>query len=188
MEGFPYSEPEAWAIVTRLPARPLYTHRVVWNRTGGKVARQRMGWISKVRREPNGCWSWVGPDIPRPGRAPILAYYVRSHEGHTGAAKGPSAYWWMIREWFPEFEPSLHRTYQTCGNIRCVSPIHRQHGTSRQFTKLTDEQVMAIYRQRYDRSMTSLANEFGVSRTLVRRIWIGDHRSNVTGHNRSVAP
>lgn len=189
MGEFPLSESAAWAIVSRPLIRPLYMHKDTWAREFKNVARQRRNWLRRVKRQPDGCWVWTGPTINRPNRAPILVYYVRPagrHEVTKGRYR--SAYWWMIREWFPEHDSRIHITHMTCGNKLCLSPLHRRSGSGAVRTKLTDEQAVEIYRQRYERSLNSLANEFGVTRRLVMLIWTGRSRADVTGHQQENLP
>jgi hypothetical protein len=171
---FTLTDAEAWAIVSKPPQRPLYQHIdtfVGW-------AKPRRQWFLRVSHEPSGCWIWHGKCVTVRGkRFPVFEY----EKG------GPriSAFWWMLREWFPQFEDrddGPRHSYPTCGDSQCISPVHRKVIKPIHRTKLTPDLVLAIYRQKGETPRTSTSVEFGISESTVTRIWHGRLWNDVTGH------
>lgn len=128
-------------------------------------------------RDATGCWVWGGP-VTYEGHP--VTYQWNPATAHNAKR---SAFLWMIENWFPDarFSDRTRATAPTCGESRCISPFHRRGRTFAHITKLTSDQVRQIFSLRDQAKMADVAEQFGVSVSLVSGIWAGKHHSNVTG-------
>ena len=143
-----------------------------------RVAKAKERFRNRVTYNPRtGCWVWGGP-VDYEGR-PIT--YQKHRRGEHNAKR--SAFVWMMEQWFPEvrFPDRSRGTVPVCGTATCISPKHRRGRSVNHVTKLSDAQVLQIFRQRDTRPMGDVAQEFGVSRSLVSGIWRGKHHVALTG-------
>lgn len=164
-------EQTAWGRLSESAPRGRYEHIGTWT----KRNRRRTNFVTKIRREPNGCWVWTGHSAQRGGKPyPLTSWRDRTNNVHVSR----SAFGFLVDTFFPEIDLP-NRTVSTCGVDLCISPLHRADGMVTNNT-LTAEQAVEVYRARGE-DPGGVAERFGVKRSQVLAIWRGRHWREVTG-------
>ena len=110
------AEGRAWRIIHQPAPRGKYEHSRAWSLRNSR----RQNFLSRLRRQPTGCWLWTG--ISRPGPKGLV--YPMFHWSQDGVKHSKSAFYWLMTEWFPDVDRPNDRaaTVATCGNSRCITP------------------------------------------------------------------
>jgi HNH endonuclease len=114
------------------------------------------------------CWKWKGAKLPKG--------YGKINDGTGRTISAHRVSWFLARGEYP-VQHVLHR----CDNPACVNPSHLFLGTiadnnadmlakGRKFSKLTQRQVAEIRKRLPSATTQSLADEFGVSQSLISHI------------------
>jgi hypothetical protein len=123
--------------------------------------------LSKVDKNPNGCWNWTGATSHGYGAIQMWPLVKRAHRVMYEHLIGPIPKGKLLRH--------------TCDNKRCVNPDHLLIGTKadngrdsvergqfRPNNKLTPEQVLKIRADR--RTHTAIALDYGVNQSAITRV------------------
>lgn len=166
-------EERAWRKLQEPAPRGVYQHVGTWQR----LNRRRQAFVSKIRREPDGCWVWTGQLSKRSGgkHYPAVSHRI------DGKSVQRSAFSWLLDEFFPEVSATRPiRTSPACGNSSCINPLHRINAMATNPT-ITPGQAVEIYELKGKETARVVAERFGVNYNHVLSIWRGRNWSDVTG-------
>lgn len=143
-------------------------------------------WSKVSKGQPHECWPWLsslsGSEYPKVWINDIG--YVATRVAYLD---------------FYGIQPGELLVCHSCDNTTCMNPNHFFLGTSPQNTadkvekgrqckgtdhhlcKLSEEQVIEIFRLRGIETSTSLARRFNISKSTVKAIWSGRNWSHLTG-------
>lgn len=170
-------EQTAWGRLLELAPRGRYEHLKSWE----KRNRRRRNFVRRLDRKPDGCWVWTGQRAKR-AQNDYPAITIRDNGKHWQR----SAFAWMTEEFFPEITLP-HRTFATCGNSMCVSPLHRANAMVTN-NILTADEALQVYQCKGKLKSHEVAQKFGISANQVLCIWRGRNWSEVTGHPKPQGP
>lgn len=164
------AEGRVWRRLQKPAPRARYEHERAWD----KKNRRRANFVSKIDRQPGGCWVWTGQTSVRGNRQ----YSLTSYRERPGKHATRSAFAFMMETFFPEIELP-HRTSPNCGVDLCINPLHRANSMVTN-NVLTADQALKVYLSA-GTDPREVAERFGISQNQVRSIWRGRNWRTVTG-------